>query len=125
MDYSDMAKFVEMDDRVTLSRQTEQNIGPVILVDEINVNPDDIDEFLKVWTKDSTILKQQPGFISAQLHRGIAGSCTFINYAVWESTDSYKRAFEHPDLSKLSDFPATSISPHLFKKVSVPGICVD
>lgn len=66
-----MAAFVEMDDRVTLSVQLEQNIGPVILINEINVNPEDIDEFLKVWTKDAGILKQQPGFISAQLHRGI------------------------------------------------------
>ena len=69
-------------------------------------------------------MKQQPGFISAQLYGGIAGSCMFINYAVWESTDSYKRAFDNPDLSKLSDFPANSVSPHLFKKVAVPGICV-
>jgi quinol monooxygenase YgiN len=119
-----MAAFVEMDDRVTLSVQLEQNIGPVILINEINVNPEYIDEFLKVWTKDAGILKQQPGFISAQLHRGIAGSCTFINCAVWESTDSYKQAFNNPDLSKLSDFPANSVSPHLFKKVAVPGICL-
>lgn len=87
------------------------------------LTPEDIDEFLKVWTKDAGILKQQLGFISAQLHRGIAGSCMFINYAVWESTDSYKQAFENPDLSNLSDFLAISVSPHLFKKVSVPDIC--
>lgn len=119
-----MATFIEMDDRVTLSTQMDQNIAPVILINEISVDPENIEEFLKVWAKDANIMKQQPGFISAQLYRGIAGSCMFINCAVWESTDSYKRAFDNPDLSKLSDFPANSVSPHLFKKVAVPRICV-
>jgi hypothetical protein len=40
----------------------------------------------------------------------------------------YKQAFDrpsNPSLSTLSDFPANIVSPHLFKKVAVPGICVD
>ena len=122
-----MAKFVEMDDRVTLSTQMDQNAGPVILINEINVNPEDIDQFLKAWAKDAGIMKQQPGFISVQLYRGIAGSCTFINYVVWKSSDHYKQAFyghSNSSLSTLSDFPANTVSPHLFKKVAVPGICV-
>jgi hypothetical protein len=51
-----------------------------------------------------------------------------INYAVWESSDRYKQAFDrpsNPSLSTLSDFLANTVSPHLFKKVAVPGICVD
>jgi heme-degrading monooxygenase HmoA len=28
-------------------------------------------------------MKQQPGFISTQLHRGTAGSTTYVNVAVW------------------------------------------
>jgi quinol monooxygenase YgiN len=123
-----MAKFVEMDDRVTLSTQMEQIVGPVILINKIGVNPNNIDQFLKAWRKDATIMKQQPGFISAQLYRGIAGSCTFINYAVWETSEHYKKAFTrptNPSLSTLMDFPAVTVSPHLFWKVAVPGICVD
>jgi quinol monooxygenase YgiN len=123
-----MAKFVEMDDRVTLSTQMEQIVGPVILINKIGVNPNNIDQFLKAWKKDATIMKQQPGFISAQLYRGIAGSCTFINYAVWETSEHYKKAFDrptNPSLSTLMDFPAVTVSPHLFRKVAVPGICVD
>ena len=42
---------------------------------------------------EAEIMKRQPGFISTQLHRGIAGSCVFTT--------------------------------HLFKKVAVPGICVE
>jgi quinol monooxygenase YgiN len=123
-----MAKFVEMDDRVTLSTQMEQIVGPVILINKIGVNPNNIDQFLKAWKKDATIMKQQPGFISAQLYRGIAGSCTFINYAVWETSEHYKKAFDrptNPSLSTLMDYPADTVSPRLFRKVAVPGICVD
>lgn len=53
-----MATFVEMDDRVTLSTQMDQNIGPVILINEISVDPENIEEFLKVWAKDANIMKQ-------------------------------------------------------------------
>jgi hypothetical protein len=64
---------------------------------------------------------------TTQLHRGIGGSCVFINYAVWESTEHFKRATNNPEFqSKLTQYPASAIvSPHLFRKVAVPGICVD
>jgi Antibiotic biosynthesis monooxygenase len=77
-----MSKFVEMDEKVTLSAQMEENIGPVILINKFNVNPEDVDQFLRKWTADAAIFKQQPGFISAQLHRGIGGSGAFLNYAL-------------------------------------------
>lgn len=46
---------------------------------------EETDQFLKAWTDDAAYFKRQPGFISAQLHRGIGGSGVFVNYAVWES----------------------------------------
>jgi hypothetical protein len=51
----------------------------------------------------------------------------FVNYAVWESTEHFKRAFGNPEFqSKLKDYPSSAVaSPHLFQKVAVPGICVD
>ena len=122
-----MAKFVEMDEKITVLKQMEEDIGPVILINKFNVNPEDVDRFLKAWADDAAVLKQQPGFISAQLHRGIAGSGTFVNYAVWESTTHLKNALNNIDIqARLSEYPAsTVVSPHLFKKVAVPGICVD
>jgi heme-degrading monooxygenase HmoA len=76
---------------------------------------------------DSAIMKRQPGFISAQLHRGIAGSSVFLNYAVWESTEHFKHAFNNPEFqSSNKGYPEnTTASPHLFKKVAVSGICVE
>jgi quinol monooxygenase YgiN len=122
-----MAKFVEVDEKITVLKQMEEDIGPVILINKFNVNPEDVDRFLKAWASDAVALKQQPGFISAQLHRGIAGSGTFVNYAVWESTTHLKNALNNIDIqARLSEYPAsTVVSPHLFKKVAVPGICVD
>jgi heme-degrading monooxygenase HmoA len=122
-----MAKIVEMDEKVTLNIQLEEDVGPVILLNKFTVNPEDVDQFLKVFAATTEALKQQPGFISAQLHRGIAGSSTFINYAVWESAEHFKRAFNSAGFrSSVADLPTSTVmSPHLFKKVAVPGICVD
>lgn len=85
------------------------------------------DQFLKVFAATTEIFKQQPGFISAQLHRGIGGSSTFFNYVVRESAEHFKQAFNRPEFrSSMADvLPNTIMSPHLFKKVAVPGICVD
>jgi heme-degrading monooxygenase HmoA len=105
----------------------EKNIGPVILINKFNVKPEDVDGFPRAWAAEAEIMKRQSGFISTQLHRGIAGSCVFINYAVWESTEHYKRAFNNPEFQlKLRELPDGIVtSPHLFKKVAVPGICVE
>jgi heme-degrading monooxygenase HmoA len=122
-----MVKIIEMDEKVTLDKQLEEDVGAVILLNKFTVKPEDVDQFLKVFAATSEVFKQQPGFISAQLHRGIAGSSTFINYVVWESAEHFKRAFNSPEFrSNMANIlPNTVMSPHLFKKVAVPGICVD
>ena len=122
-----MIKIVEMDEIITLEKQLEEDVGPVILINKFNLDPADVDQFLKVWTSDAEIMKQQPGFISTQLHRGIAGSSIFINYAIWESTSQFKQALSNPQFqAKMSDYPTSVIAyPHLLKKIAIPGICVD
>ena len=122
-----MAKLVEMDENFTFSSQLEEDIGPIVFVNKFTVNPEDFDEFLKAWKADAAYFKSQPGLISTQLHKGIGASGTFINYAVWESTAQLKKAVNNTDLqTRLAKYPAsTVISPHIFKKVAVPGICVE
>lgn len=87
-----MAKFVEMDDIVKFKEQIEEKEidGQVILINKFNVKPDKVEQFLKDWGEDAINFKKQPGFISAQLHKGIGKSSVFINYAVWESLEHYK-----------------------------------
>ena len=123
-----MLKMAEMDENVTLAAQLEEDgQRSVILINKFNVRPEDADNLLKAWAADAAYLKQKPGFISAQLHRGIGGSCVFINYAVWESVEHFKQATSDPAFkSALAHYPDSTVaSPHLFRKVAVPGVCVD
>ena len=126
-----MAKLIEMDENETLKDQMKnQAAGPVVLINKFNVDSDEVEQFLKVWKEDATKFKDQSGFISAQLHKGIGKSTVFVNYAVWESLEHFKNAVDNvigPDFqSQLSKYPKSLVvSPHLFKKVAVRGICLD
>ena len=122
-----MFERVEMDRHVTLLDQLAQEVGPVILVNTFQVEPEDADALLEAWAADAAYLKAKPGFISTQLHRRVAGSSTFLNVAVWESVESFRAAFSDPKFQETwVRYPASTVaSPHLFQKVAVPGICVD
>jgi hypothetical protein len=70
-----MIKLIEMDEKVTFSEQMEEkNVGPVILINKFNVKPEEVDHFLRAWEADATYFKQQPGFISTQLHRELVAA---------------------------------------------------
>jgi quinol monooxygenase YgiN len=72
-----------MDERVTISAEMDEDKNDLVIVmNKFNMKHEHIDSFLKAWTTDAEIMKRQPGFISAQLHSGIAGSCIFINYTL-------------------------------------------
>jgi len=115
-----------MDERVSYSSQLEHDTGPVVLINQFNVAPDDVERFLQVWADDAGFMKQQPGFISTQLHRGTAGSSTFINMAVWESASALGQAFRSPEFQRrTAEYPESAVAaPHVFEKLAVPGICV-
>ena len=119
-------KLAEMDPRVTFAEQLRQEAGPVVLVNTFVVAPEDADRLLEVWAEDAAFMKRQPGFISTQLHRGIAGSTTLVNVAVWESAAALRAAFVSPEFqAHVGRYPeSATTTPHLFEKVAVPGICV-
>jgi heme-degrading monooxygenase HmoA len=122
-----MLQRIEMDERVTLRDQLAEEVGPVILVNTFKVAAEDADQLLAAWAADAAYLKTKPGFISTQLHRGVAGSGVFFNYAVWESVEAFRNAFGDPHFqATFAQYPDSTVaSPHLFQKVAVPGICVD
>jgi heme-degrading monooxygenase HmoA len=122
-----MLQLSEMDDRVRLADQLSEEVGPVILINTFRVAPEDVDALLEAWAADAAHLKRQPGFIAAQLHRGIGGSGVFLNHAVWESVAAFRNAFGDPQFqATFARYPDSTVaSPHLFQKVAVPGICVD
>jgi heme-degrading monooxygenase HmoA len=122
-----MVEVTELDEKITFKTQLEEDVGAVILINKFTMNSEDVDQFLKTWASAAEIAKKLPGVISLQLHRGIAGSRVFVAYVVFESTETIKQLYNSPDFqSKISEYPAnTVISPHIFKKVAVPAICVD
>ncbi len=122
-----MITLQELDPAVAVRDQlADRSAEPVVLVNIFHVDPDKTDALLEAWKDDARFMKAQPGFISAQLHRGIAGSGTLFNYAVWESVAAFRAAFSNPEFqAKFAPYPdGAKTSPHLFRKVAVEGICV-
>ena len=120
-----MLSIRPLDERVPIQQQLGDAANPVVLVNIFTVTPADVDQLLAAWESDANWMKKQPGYISAQLHRGIAGSCIFLNYAVWQSVEHFRRAFTNPEFQNaLAAYPSTaSASPHLFEKIRVSNIC--
>ena len=108
-----------------IDRQLQSKADPVVLINLFTVAEADIPALMSAWEKDANWMKQQPGFLSTQLHRALGGSHMFMNYAVWESVDSFRAAFTHPDfVSALAAYPSSAVAqPHLFAKVAVPNLC--
>ena len=121
-----MPKLESLDEAVTLADQMETDEGPVVLINLFTVDAADEQALLDAWTHDANFMKAQPGYISTQLHRGIAGSSTFMNYAVWQDVQSFRAAFLHPEFqSRIADYPESAVArPHLFKKLAVANHCV-
>ncbi|CAE6731467.1 hypothetical protein R69927_02410 [Paraburkholderia domus] len=121
-----MPQLRPLDPSFPIERQLATDAAPVVLVNVFTLDQADEQVFLQVWQDDAAFMKQQPGFISTQLHRAIGESPTYLNYAVWESTAHFRAAFAHPEFrAKLTAYPSSAVaSPHLFQKVAVPGICV-
>ncbi|GLO69990.1 hypothetical protein MACH17_15070 [Phaeobacter inhibens] len=121
-----MAKLVELDEVVTLADQLGSSEGPVVLVNVFSIDPKDEDALVKAWTHDAGFMKEQPGYISTQMHKGLAGSGTYMNYAIWESVESFRNAFTNPEFqARIGQYPESAVvRPHLFTKMAVPGFCV-
>jgi heme-degrading monooxygenase HmoA len=121
-----MIMIRELDEYVTYSEQLAQDTAPIVLINQFHVEPEDAEQLVEAWGEDAGYMKRQPGYISAQLYRGTAGSTTFVNVAVWESAAALRNAFTNPEFqARMGRYPSTAVaSPHLFTKVAVPGICL-
>ena len=95
-----MLQLRPLDVNVPIFQQLQADQSPVILVNIFQVAEADVPALLEAWAQDAAWMKQQPGYISTQLHQGIAGSTVLMNYAVWESVGHFRAAFNHPDFKK-------------------------
>ena len=120
-----MSLFRPLDPAFPIQRQLALDAAPVALVNLFTLDKADEQSFLRVWQDDALFMKRQPGCISAQLHRALGDSPTYLNYAVWDSTAAFRAAFTQAEFTaKLSAYPASAVAfPHLFQKVAVPGVC--
>lgn len=120
-----MVQIKEMNDTVSLGQQMASEEGPIVLINVFTIDPEDAEALLAAWAHDAEFMKVQPGYISTQLHQGIAGSSTYVNYAIWDSVEDFRNAFGHPEFqSRVEGYPSSAIaSPHLFKKIAVKGHC--
>lgn len=120
-----MLNLQALDPAFPIERQLAEAATPVVLINVFTVDESDIDQLMKAWEADANWMKKQPGYVSTQLHRAIGQSCTFLNYAVWESTEHFRRAFTHPEFSaSLTAYPDSAVaSPHLFQKLAVSNLC--
>ena len=64
-------KLTEVDEQVTFIKQVNEDASPVILINKFNVDPEEVDEFLKAFAATGEFMKKQPGFISAQYTEGL------------------------------------------------------
>lgn len=122
-----MPGYKELDANVSIADQIASGEdGPVVLINVFHIDPAERDQLVAAWAHDAAFMKEQPGYISTQLHEGLAGSSTFVNYAIWENAASFRAAFENPEFKKrINAYPESAMtSPHLFKKLAVPGFCV-
>ena len=121
-----MLQLQPLDPIVPIFQQLNTDLSPVVLVNIFHVAEADLSALLKAWESDANWMKQQPGFISTQLHQGIAGSTVLMNYAIWESVAHFRTAFNHPAFKKaLESYPSSAVaSPHLFTRLNVPNLCV-
>lgn len=121
-----MVKLEDLDPSTPFQSQLSQGTGPVILVNTFIVPKGGMDKFLELWRVTAEYMKNCPGHITTQLHRGIGGSNALVNVAVWESTDALLHAHANPEFrEKIKDYPDGTVScPHIYQKVAVEGVCV-
>ena len=78
-------------------------------MDRFEVQPTDLDSFLERWNALNGYMKQQPGFISAELSRNPIGHPNWVMSEKWESLEAYKAAVSSEEFQSLiENFPAKS-----------------
>jgi len=121
-----MINLADLDESTPYLGQLKEATGPVTIINTFVAPEGKADEALAAWERDAAYMKDKPGFISAQLFRGIGGSRVFTNIAVWESTEHLLAAFGTPEFARqMKHYPDGTVAyPHLYQKAAVKGICV-
>lgn len=119
-----MLNLRPLDPACSIDKQLQSTADSVVLLNLFAVAETDIPALMSAWESDADWMQQQPGFMCTQLHRAIGGSHMLMNYTVWESVDSVRVAFTHPQfVGTLAAYPSSAVAqPHLIAKVAVPNL---
>jgi len=77
-----MSMLRPLDPAFPIDRQLATDARPSVLVNVFLLDKADEQTFLQAWQDDARFMKQQPGFISTQLHRAVGESPAYLNYAI-------------------------------------------
>jgi hypothetical protein len=47
----------------------EDQGGPVVLINEFNVDPGDVDQLVKAWAADAAVMQREPGYMQRGTER--------------------------------------------------------
>lgn len=121
-----MSQLEPLDAAHPVISELDIEAGPVVLINRCTMAPEDEQAFLSAWTADALYMKEQPGFISTQLHRALGDDPTYVNYAIFESAAAWRAAVQSPEFQeKLKLHPASvTARPQLFRKIAVSNLCV-
>jgi hypothetical protein len=110
--------FRELDERVPFAQQLGENTGPIVFLEHLPRRAGRRRRLPWGIDRRRRVMQHQPGYISTQLHRGIAGSTRFIKAAVWASVAAMRTAVSQPEFqARLANSPQSAVAlPHIFTK---------
>jgi heme-degrading monooxygenase HmoA len=120
-----MFTFADLDESTPFMQQLQETTGEIVLINTFLVPEGMVDQAIQSWRDDAAFMQAQPGFVSAQLHRGVGSSRLVTNTTVWESTEALRNALSSPEFAeKSSSYPeGMVVYPHICRKVAVEGVC--
>ncbi len=76
------------------------------------------EDFLRGWERAADYMREQPGFVSTQLHRALRPDARFpfINIAVWSSAQDFQAAVTSEQFREIAQ-GASPGSPALYEVV--------
>ena len=91
--------------------------SPVVLINVFSVPQGSEEQFIKFWTEALELMKNEPGFINAKLHRSLEKDTRFqfINVAHWESPEAWKNALSKPQFQAVGSQASFEENPALYR----------
>jgi len=80
----------------------------ITVINPFEVPPGREEEALSMWEVFADYFRQQPGYISTELHKAIGDGAKFhfINIAKWQSAEDFQTALGNPELMEIAkDLP--------------------